>query len=274
MPIELCRLMTHNVSGDDASPLSGVDKDRWDAVRAQVAALSDAVRDGSLDDETLAGGVAALTQVPLDTQAVLDALHVPQDAGVYAAGLERMLRRIPDGWGRWVRCDAGWYPLLVELDLEIAALLPEYEIHQMKEKFGTLRFYWSLPELKASCCKERLIADPRPAYGPVPAHLAPKDRTTEVQSLMEEWLERELAHLESQEHHACEEEMRSGPEAARRAAAIPLVTELVAQAEIRSSSLCERCSAPGSLKSHGYQVKTLCGPCSVALGYHSNTEDC
>lgn len=264
--------MTHNVAGEGASQLGGVDKDRWDAVRAQVTALSDAMRDGSLDGETLAGGVAALTQVPLDTQAVLDALHVPQDAGVYASGLERMLRRIPDGWGRWVRCDAGWYPLLVELDTEIAALLPEYEIHQMKEKFGTLRFYWGLPELKASCCKERLIVDPRPAYGPVPSHLAPKDRTPEVQALMEQWLERELAHLESQEHHACEEEMRNSPEAVQRAAAIPRVTELVTQAEIRSSLLCERCSAQGSLTSRGYQVKTLCGSCSVALGYQVVTE--
>ena len=71
----------------------------------------------------------------------LNALHMPKDAGEYAVALEAIMRRIPDGWGRWISCDAGWYPIIVELDRDLAALDPDYELHQVKEKFGGLRFY-------------------------------------------------------------------------------------------------------------------------------------
>jgi hypothetical protein len=37
-----------------------------------------------------------------------DALHIPADAGQHAAALEKILRRIPDGWGRWISHDSGW----------------------------------------------------------------------------------------------------------------------------------------------------------------------
>jgi hypothetical protein len=78
----------------------------------------------------------------LDGGQFADALEIPEDAGEYADALRRMLVRIPDGWGRWIRCERGWYPLLAELDADLAALLPRYEIYQVKEKFGGLRLYW------------------------------------------------------------------------------------------------------------------------------------
>jgi len=71
----------------------------------------------------------------------LDAIHLPNDAGEHAVALEAIMRRIPDGWGRWISCDAGWYPIIVELDRDLASLDPDYELHQVKEKFGGLRFY-------------------------------------------------------------------------------------------------------------------------------------
>lgn len=37
----------------------------------------------------------------------------------------------------------GWRPLLVELDAELLTTWPNYRITQVKEKFGTLRFYAS-----------------------------------------------------------------------------------------------------------------------------------
>lgn len=52
------------------------------------------------------------------------------------------MRRIPDGWGRWISCDAGWYPLIVDLDAAMAAIWPTYVVQQVKEKFGSLRFYF------------------------------------------------------------------------------------------------------------------------------------
>jgi hypothetical protein len=42
-------------------------------------------------------------------------------------------------------CDGGWYPLLTKLCDDLMKLdLPEgFEVEQVKEKFGTLRFYVS-----------------------------------------------------------------------------------------------------------------------------------
>ena len=77
---------------------------------------------------------------------LLNALHVPNDAGEHADALRGMLVRIPDGWGRWISCDRGWYPLLVELDEQLRTLLPDYVVHQVKEKFGGLRYYWESGE--------------------------------------------------------------------------------------------------------------------------------
>jgi hypothetical protein len=57
-----------------------------------------------------------------------------------------MLVRIPDDWGRWISCSRGWYPLLVELDEQLRELLPNYELHQVKEKYGGLRYYWESGE--------------------------------------------------------------------------------------------------------------------------------
>jgi hypothetical protein len=41
-----------------------------------------------------------------------------------------------------VDCEEGWWPIIAELDRQIAAIAPGYEVHQIKEKFGGLRFYY------------------------------------------------------------------------------------------------------------------------------------
>lgn len=56
---------------------------------------------------------------------------------------ERLMARIPDAWGKWVSCDSGWDWILEDLDSKISYIDPNYQIHQIKEKFGTLRFYCS-----------------------------------------------------------------------------------------------------------------------------------
>ena len=40
---------------------------------------------------------------------------------------------------------AGWKPLIKELNEKIEALFPNYDIEQIKEKFGALRYYISIP---------------------------------------------------------------------------------------------------------------------------------
>lgn len=71
---------------------------------------------------------------------------VPDDAGEYYDGLRTILSKIGDGYGKSIACDKGWYPLIISCDEELTAICPNYEILQIKEKFGTLRYYFYAPE--------------------------------------------------------------------------------------------------------------------------------
>ena len=59
--------------------------------------------------------------------------------------LTEILERIPVHWGRWISCGPGWYPLVIKTHKMLDYLMPGYEIHQVKEKYGQLRFYWGEP---------------------------------------------------------------------------------------------------------------------------------
>jgi len=66
----------------------------------------------------------------------------PNDAGEYAEGLTQVLKRIPDRYWKVIECGRGWYQIIVELDNRLSRLCPNYEVYQVKEKFGGLRYYW------------------------------------------------------------------------------------------------------------------------------------
>jgi len=130
----------------DFPALDKTERARWDAVKENVDDVADAIARG--DGEGAEAALSAVRQVggQLDSQRLLNSLHIPKDAGEYEEALSLMLRRIPDGWGRWIGCQAGWYPLIVKLDQDLAAIDPEYELNQVKEKFGTLRYYIELSD--------------------------------------------------------------------------------------------------------------------------------
>jgi len=65
----------------------------------------------------------------------------PHDDDPYAAELREILDRIPKKWGRWIDVQAGWYPLVVATNQRLAEIDPNYIVHQIKEKYGTLRYY-------------------------------------------------------------------------------------------------------------------------------------
>lgn len=120
--------------------LSDRDKARLKAMGSMLESLRDAFVRG--DDDGAIVVVRQLAQVEIDWDRVRDCLHVPEDAGEHAGGLQQILLRIPDGWGRHVRVSKGWYPILVGLDDALTALDPEYRVYQVKEKFGRLRYYF------------------------------------------------------------------------------------------------------------------------------------
>ncbi|MGV0624604.1 hypothetical protein [Mycolicibacter minnesotensis] len=49
--------------------------------------------------------------------------------------------RFAEGWGQWISVELGWYPIIAELDAALVEVEPDFEYHQIKEKFGELRVY-------------------------------------------------------------------------------------------------------------------------------------
>jgi hypothetical protein len=129
-----------------AEELTGTEKAQGRALRAATAEWGSAMRSGDPDERHAAGEQFFQLMQQYDPRTTRDKLHVPDDAGPYRDGLVRILSRIPAGWGRWISCDAGWYPIVVALEEQLAEIDPAYEVHQCKEKFGTLRYYYSASE--------------------------------------------------------------------------------------------------------------------------------
>lgn len=71
------------------------------------------------------------------------------------ADLGPVLRRFAPGWITSVDCDPGWHQTIVGLDETMSAVDPDYVLHQVKEKFGGLRYYY---EPSSEEYRERLDA--------------------------------------------------------------------------------------------------------------------
>ena len=129
-------------SGGDVPEPTEVERMRWRALESDMAAMGEGLRNGSATPDDVDGAFARLMSSDIDWKTYRNALHVPADAGDNAGAIEAILRRIPDGWGRWLSVDAGWYPLVIATDALLAGLDADYRVHQVKEKFGTLRYYY------------------------------------------------------------------------------------------------------------------------------------
>lgn len=126
---------------DEIPELTDAERILWRATESDFAAMGDALRNGTATPDDVEGAFGRLLSMDYDRDRHRNALHIPGDAGEYAAAIETILRRIPDGWGRWLSVDAGWYPLVIATDARLAEIDPRYVVQQIKEKFGTLRYY-------------------------------------------------------------------------------------------------------------------------------------
>lgn len=129
------------MSDHDPEEINDTERARRRASRAAGRDMRDAIAFGT-DDERH-GAIGAFMQAisqydPLN----LDRLHVPDDAAEYESVLREILIRIPDGWGRWISCDRGWFPIVADVHEQLVAIDPDYEVHQVKEKFGRLCYYF------------------------------------------------------------------------------------------------------------------------------------
>jgi hypothetical protein len=55
--------------------------------------------------------------------------------------LQAILKRIPEGWWGGLDIGPGWHAIVIKIDKELSKLDPDYQVLQVKEKFGTLRYY-------------------------------------------------------------------------------------------------------------------------------------
>jgi len=55
--------------------------------------------------------------------------------------VEALKTKIPASYGKYIHVDEGWYQIIVDCDKELTAIDPNYQILQIKEKFGGLRYY-------------------------------------------------------------------------------------------------------------------------------------
>lgn len=55
---------------------------------------------------------------------------------------QELKERVAKGWIKSIDCDAGWDWILADLNAKMKYLDFNYKITQVKEKFGTLRFYY------------------------------------------------------------------------------------------------------------------------------------
>lgn len=188
-----------------------------------------------------------------------DSPHMPNDVPDHLlADMADILARIPRGWGKWISCDAGWYPLIADLNRKLAALDPDYEVHQCKEKFAGLRYYFGLSPLpELPCCEAFYAENPYPKS----SWTVSDPREAEYHEAYERWANASDAHELLPEHVAGREDRRPLEEA--RHEAYDRMEELVTEAERLSEKTCETCGREGSCHtSNGGWLKTLCPSCA------------
>ena len=227
--------------------------------QAQMNVFGDAMRD-VVNGATAHDGVgfaAAFDQgrqiaSGVDLDEVVNAVHVPDDAGEHGEALRRLLLRVPDGWGRWISCSSGWYALLARAECELADACPTFTAHQIKEKFGTLRMYVEF-DGDDDLPMELRSAEPRcPSFRDLVARLGVTDASrdgpvgdawqngyeTVFVPAHDEWSARVEAFRESGGG------IRAAADQARRAAEFERLVEMFEQ---ESATICDRCGRGGVL---------------------------
>lgn len=127
--------------GDGIPELTEAEKIRSQAIESDTSAMSEALNNLSATPEDVDAAFVRLAALDIDPHKRRNALRIPPDAGEHAAAIEAILRRVPDGHGRYLSVDAGWYTLVIATDAQLTRLDSHYRVLQIKEKFGTLRYY-------------------------------------------------------------------------------------------------------------------------------------
>jgi hypothetical protein len=56
--------------------------------------------------------------------------------------IENLKNKFVDDWLKTIDVDEGWYQIVIDCDKDLLQIDPDYQIYQIKEKFGKLRYYY------------------------------------------------------------------------------------------------------------------------------------
>ena len=73
--------------------------------------------------------------------------------------IEALKEKIVPGYSKSIDVDEGWYQIVIDCDADLTAIDPDYQIFQVKQKFGSLRFYFYTKKLEKSQEMFELIKD-------------------------------------------------------------------------------------------------------------------
>lgn len=193
-----------------------------------------------------------------------ESMHVPSDTPAHLIPeLVDIMNRIPQGWGKWISMDKGWYQLIANVNNRLRTIDPGYEVHQVKEKFGSLRYYFGvspLPELE--CCTVFDEECPMPARR---SWVTDDPRASEYAEAFRVWSTAHDVHWQTLEHI----ESYESQDSLRRVQGDKFhhMQDIVDMYESASMETCELCGEDGTLSVKGGWWKTTCAACGDPLGY-------
>jgi len=56
--------------------------------------------------------------------------------------IENLKNKFVENWPKIIDVDEGWYQIVIDCDTDLLKIDPDYQIYQIKEKFGRLRYYY------------------------------------------------------------------------------------------------------------------------------------
>ena len=72
--------------------------------------------------------------------------------------IEELKKKIVPEYWKTIDVDEGWYQLIVDCDKELTAIDPNYQIFQVKQKFGGLRYYFHPSQSDTSKAMSEVIS--------------------------------------------------------------------------------------------------------------------
>jgi hypothetical protein len=72
--------------------------------------------------------------------------------------IEELKKKIAPEYWKSIDVDEGWYQLIIDCDKELIAIDPNYQIFQVKQKFGGLRYYFQPSQSDTSVAMREVVA--------------------------------------------------------------------------------------------------------------------